>query len=538
MIEEKPIAWREMLETIFRRRWLIATVTALGMVAAGVVAALTPKQYRATARILLTAQALSGPRQTAMSDRQVQAEISLLTSRSLTRSLIEEYRAKGKPREPVRFPIKDGLRTISTTIGNLFDSQADAQVQAPAPGDPVAGSPVGRNPVAGDAVGRDRSVSSGPAAKTAEQSPPSAPPPPASGRLLWGKLKAASIKHTNVIAVSYTGYDQRWSANFVNDLLKHHISKIVELNEKASAGSFFQEQRNLLAVRWQETREALSSFQREQGASLLAGDDQYLRSVLSRFEASLAETETKRLELTAMSRFLKEEIVLMPEKITTESRITENEAVGYLHSLILDLEIERSEALSRYRPTSVRVRALDQQIQQARNLLESKQTETLAEYMTEENPVRRDLKVQQLQIETEQRGTAAKELALHDQIASYRERLHLLERLGTELERLTDDVTNAKQAYQVYSKKEEEARLSSSLDHSGIVNVSIIEPAEMPKRSVPSKAKLFLILGCAIGFVLGFILAFLKDWLDPVLKSSAQAYRLSGIPIISEIPSS
>ncbi len=535
MIEEKPIAWREMLETIFRRRWLIAAVTVVGMFAAGVFAALTPKQYRATARILLTAQALSGPRQTAMSDRQVQAEISLLTSRSLTRSLIEEYRAKGKPLEPVRFPIKDGMRAISTVISGIIGSQAEAQIQAPAPGVPVTGVPVGRGQAQPDTAAKAAGAS--PPSASTSASPPSAPLP-TGGRLLWGKLRAASIKHTNVIAISYTGYDQRWSARFVNDLLKHHISKIVELNEKASAGSFFQEQRNLLAVRWQETREALSSFQRDQGASLLAGDDQYLRSVLSRFEASLAETETKRLELTAMSRFLKEEIALMPEKITTESRITENEAVGYLHSLILELEIERSEALSRYRPTSVRVRVLDQQIEQANKLLETKQTETLSEYMTEENPVRRDLKVQQLQIETEQRGTAAKELALHDQIDAYRDRLHLLERLGTELERLTDDVTNAKQAYQVYSKKEEEARLSSSLDHSGIVNVSIIEPAEAPKGAVPSKAKLFLILGCAIGFVLGLILAFVKDWLDPVLKSSAQAYRLSHIPIIAEIPSS
>ncbi len=494
MIEEKPIPWRELLETIFRRRWVIVAATLCGLFAGGIVALLTPRTYRAGARILLTAQALSGPRQAAMSDRQVKAEISLLTSQSLVRSVLEEYRAKGKPPERVRYPLQEVVGTVTALVRDLFGSEAMADATT-------------------DAL-------------------------PVQGRLLRGKLQAAPITRTNVIAVAYSSQDPMWAAGFVNDLLKHHVSRIAELNEKASAGSFFQEQSSLLAVRWQETREALSAFQREQGASLLAGDDEYLRSVLSRFEANLAETETERLELAAMSNFLTEEVRLLPEKITSESRVTENEAVGYLNSRILELEIERSELLSRYRPTSVRVQALDEQIDQARRLLESKQTETLAEYVTEENPTRRDLKMQLLEIETQLRGAAAKEAALHDQISDYRERLHLLERLGTELDRLKGDVENAKLTYQSYSKKEEEARLSSSLDRSGIVNVSILDPAEVPRRPVPKKTKYLLLLGSAIGFALGFILAFLRDWLDPSLKSSAQAFRLSGIPIISEIPSS
>ena len=490
MIEEKPIPWRELLETIFRRRWLIVGVTAAGLFIGGVIAMLTPRTYRAVARILLTAQALSGPRQAAMSDRQVKAEISLLTSRSLIRSVITEYRAQGKRPERTRYPLQGTVQTASAWLGDLFGSEAMAA--------------------------------------TDEWS---------QGKILKGKLQSAPVTRTNVIAVAYDSQDPAWAAQFVNDLLRHHVARIAELNEKASAGSFYQEQSNLLAVRWQETREALSAFQREQGASLLAGDETYLRSVLSEFEADLAETETTRLELTAMSQFLSEEVRLLPEKITSESRVTENEAVAYLDSRILELEIERSELLSRYRPTSVRIQALDEQIEQARGLLESKQTETLAEYVTEENPARRDLKMQLLEIETQLRGAAAKEAALKDQIADYRERLHLLERLGTELDRLKGDVENAKLAYQAYSKKEEEARLSSSLDQSGIVNVSILEPAEVPKQPMPRKTRLMVALGSAVGFVMGFILAFLKDWLDPSLKSSAQAFRLSGIPIIAEIPS-
>ena len=495
MIDEKPVPWRELLETIFRRRWIIFKSTLLCLIAATALAILTPSEYKARARILLTEQALSGPRQVAMSDRQVNAEISLLTSRSLTRSVLKDDLMSGKPREPVKAPLRLAKRAVMNTLRDAFGREA----QAAAGIDPIEAQ--------------------------------------LTGRLLQGDLLAKPITATNVIELSYIGHDPEWSAAFINNLLTHHVSRIAELNENAAAGNFFHEQRNILAKRWQEAREALSLFQIEEDASLLSGDAEYLSRVLSEFEASFAEAETNRLELEAMVGFLAEEIELLPEKITSESLITENEGVKYLSSRVLQLEIERSELLSRYLPTSVRIRALDQQITEGKRLLESKEEDTLAQYTTIINPARQQLELQLVETETQLRGTVAKVQALIAQITDYRDQLKRLESLGTELERLQDDVKNAKEAYQIYSQKEEEARFSSSLDESGIVNVSILEPAEVPKRPQPSKTRLFLILGTLAGLALGLILAFAWDWLDPSIKGSAQAYRLSGIPIIAEIPS-
>ncbi len=494
MIEEKPVPWRELIETIFRQRSLIFKATLAGVLMALLFSILAPKQYKTRARILLTAQALSGPRQAAMTDRQVNAEISLLTSRALTRSVLEEYLETGRPLEPVKAPLTLAKRGIKNSIKSVLPKRAESASAV----DPLETR--------------------------------------LSGRLLEGALEAKAITATNVIQLAYTGHDQDWGAGFLNDLLRHHVTRIAELNESAAAGTFFHEQRNLLAIRWQEARESFSAFQNEQDASLLSGDDKYLREVLSQFEASFAEAETERLELVAMVDFLKTEIELLPEKITSESLVTENEAVKYLSSRILELEIERSELMARYKPTSARIKSLDQQIAEGKRLLETKEMDTLAQYTTIINPARQQLELQLVETETQMRGTAAKVRALTAQIVDYRDKLKWLEGLGTEMERLQDDVKNAKEAYQVYSQKEEEARFSSSLDESGIVNVSIIEAAEAPKRPLPSKARLYVILGSMAGLILGVVLAFFKDWLDPSIKGSAQAYRLSGIPIIAEIP--
>ena len=36
--------------------------------------------------------------------------------------------------------------------------------------------------------------------------------------------------------------------------------------------------------------------------------------------------------------------------------------------------------------------------------------------------------------------------------------------------------------------------------------------------------------------ILGILFAFLRDWIDPTVKGSYQAARLTGLPVISEIP--
>ena len=126
--------------------------------------------------------------------------------------------------------------------------------------------------------------------------------------------------------------------------------------------------------------------------------------------------------------------------------------------------------------------------------------------------------------------------ALDQQIADYREKLSGLELLSTELQRLQNDVVNKREAHQTYLQKEEEARFSSSLDESGIVNLSVFERAAVPISPEASKAKVLMGAGLLVGLVIGVVLALVRDFVDPSVKGSAQAFRLSQTPILAEVP--
>lgn len=490
MNEESPIPWQELIETLFRHWRGIAVGLLLGLFLALAINAFTPPIYRAKSRILLTAKAVPNPREEAMEGRQIQAEMALLRSPALIRGVLDDYFAAKKQEEP-----RPGLdRLLKTTIQwgrGLF-----SKVQA---GKPTT--------TLGFEVQR-----------------------------LSKELEVRLLEGSNLVEVAYASHDPEWAAGFVNDLLAHHVSRLAQSTELTTAGTFFQEQRSLLAVRWEEARAALAKFRQDHGASQLAGDPKHVSGVLSKLETDRVSADTEVLELEAKISFLTEEITRQPTTIDAESRVTENVSVRELESRILELEIERSELLSRYTATSVLVRNIDRRIEEAKRLLETKQGETLAERMTAANPTRQQLEIDLVQTRSQLVAAQARRQALDTQITTFRQQMSHLETLSAELERYEDDVESAKATYQSYLKKEEDARLTQVQQSSGIVNVSIFEKADVPVTPEPDKKNVILIAGSVLGLVLGMAVGFVRDLLDPMVKSSAQAHRVSGLPIVAEIP--
>lgn len=491
MIEERPLPWQELLEIFFRRKWLIATVGGLGFLAAAFVAITTPSTYIANAKILLTEQAVSGPREEAMSDTQIKAELHHLKSPALIRSVLEFYQETNQPLRPeppaIRRHIRGFERKLRSLYGKVYEEPQATNIEL----------------------------------RVQELEP---------------KIVPRSIQGTNVIEIAQRGTDPEWTARFVNDLLDQHIKRIAKFNEEARAGNFYLEQRNLLYVRWKESQEALTDFRKKYGADLLSGDEEHLRKVLSQLEADRVETETRLLENQAKVDFLQHNLENLPDTIAAESKMTESETVRLLKQSILELQIKRTELLSRYTPTSTRIRDLDRQIDHAIGMLDTTQDQKLEEVMTAVNPAYQTLEVDRVQTEARLAASQARLDALDEQITLYRGKLNRLEMLSTELQRLKNDVENKEKAHQNYLQKEEEARFSSSLDESGIVNLAVFERAEPPVHAESSNSKTTVLVGLLAGLALGVVLAFVRDFLDPTIKGSAQAFRLSSTPILAEIP--
>ena len=124
---------------------------------------------------------------------------------------------------------------------------------------------------------------------------------------------------------------------------------------------------------------------------------------------------------------------------------------------------------------------------------------------------------------------------IHAQITEARQTLGHLDSIAAEQERLEQDVATAKEAFATYYRKQEQARLSSALDASRIVNVAIAQPAQVPVGPAKSYRSLLLALGGVMSLMAGIAVAFVFDQLDPSVRDATDAQGVTGLPVLAEI---
>jgi succinoglycan biosynthesis transport protein ExoP len=505
MMEESSINWLQHLETIWRRRKTVLTIGLAGSLAVAGWIWFTPPLYRAHATILLGAQRVSTPRSDAMPDKAIDSEMALLASPALVKEVLQDL---GVVPQPAAAAATAAGPAAAPAPSRVPATPARLPVEAPS------------NPVA-----------------TIYRRAHGLPPPDVYDqqvRAVARGVETSRVDETNVIDVAYRGKDPRWAANFVNTLLAKHVERIARLNEQPDTRHFYQSQRELVFRRLQAAREALNRFREKQGSDLAPGDDAELHKSLTTLDGEHATAQSQLAEAQARVSYLRQEIGRHPPKIASESEMRQSEGVRLLEGRLAQLEMQRSEAITKYTPTSTPVHDLDAQIAETRKLMAGREMEHLGS-KTAVNPTHQALELELVQRQAEAAALAARVRALSGEQGRLRSQISHLASVSPDLERLQNDEKSANDSYLDYMKKGEEARLTTALDQSGLVNISILERAEVPDSPEPAKAGFKLLAGIGASFLLGALLALVLERLDPVVNSGTQAERITGVPVIESV---
>jgi polysaccharide biosynthesis transport protein len=498
-MSEPQIPWRELIAVLHRRRRLILQVFLAGLATVAIGVWTSAPRYRATATLMLTSDrarvavspdADTRPLVDSVTELDLNAEVALLQSEALVREVLAPYWKEGdeeqKPGIVSQFfslltlPIRLPLILYSKLHGIQPSTGLDAWTQQ-----------------------------------------------------VMAEIGVGIVGRSNLIHVVYESGNPEWAAEFVNAYVTKHIERRVKLSQQSEAKQFYESQKVLLAEKSQQASAALEDFYKRESMDAMSADQRKaLRSRLQKLEITLATSETELAEGTARMQFLTNEIKNYPKSISTESKIAQNKQ--FIQPKILELELARTELLSKYAPGSVKVRDIDRQIVQAKKLMAAN-PETLAETTNAINPAYQSIEVDLAQTKAQMAAVQARVESLREQIDGYKSQVARLESIGGEQERLEQDVTTAKEAFLTYSRKAEEARFSSALDESTFVDVAVVEPAKVPNGPERSKKLRTLMMGAIASLIAGIGIAFLRDRLDPAVKSAAEAQGVTGLPILAEV---
>jgi uncharacterized protein involved in exopolysaccharide biosynthesis len=335
------------------------------------------------------------------------------------------------------------------------------------------------------------------------------------------------VKGTNLIEVTYEAENPRWAAQFVNELIAYHVDHHARIYQQEEARDFIGSQRELLSQRFRDAEQALRDFSQREDTDSVPDQHTAIRGHVTELQTALESANRDLVEGQARASFLERAIQSQSKQLESYS------PRQMVQARLVDLQLQRSQLLVQFAPTSIRVQDIDRQIAEAEHLLNSDAIANAAA----SSPTYQALTAEITQTRAQLAAVTARAAVLQAQIAEKTALLSHLDDVSAEYERLNQDVATAREALMTYRRKEEQARFSVALDESHIVNVSIVEPAAVPAAPTPSRAATWFLSGAVMSLILGLALGYVRDRLDPSVQTAAEAARITSLPVLADISS-
>ena len=355
-------------------------------------------------------------------------------------------------------------------------------------------------------------------------------------RRLARKLDVQPVRKSRLITVSYSSSDPMRSAAVLRSLARAYLAKQAEIRRPNGERNFFEAQAKESRQDLEAAQTNLIAFTRGEGIASAELERDITLQKLGESEAAELFLETQAGGAAERARVLDQKLQELPEHRVVQTKSSDNPQLQEkLKSRLLELELRRTELLTKFQPSYRLVEEVDRQIAQAKGAIEAEDAKPLKDETTEDNPEFEWAHSERLKARVELADLERKEELAKRQIAQYRDRAQQLEERAIAQHDLEEKLKLSEDKWLLYSKKREEARIGDALDENGVLNVAIAEEPHVPAVPIwPFWAASCLWFIGACGFSTGLV--FVTDYFDPCLRTPDEVVRLLGSPVLASLP--
>jgi uncharacterized protein involved in exopolysaccharide biosynthesis len=355
-------------------------------------------------------------------------------------------------------------------------------------------------------------------------------------RRMARRLMVVPIRKTNIIQVDYSSSDPAQAAAVLHSLAHAYLERQQRVRRPSGEYEFFDQQvtqsrRGLLDAEFH-----LMDFSSDQGVVSAAQERDMALQKLSDAEANDRQTQVTIVETRRRIRDLESKLRSLPERTLTVIRNSDNpQLTEKMKSKLLELQLKRTELLTKFQPSYRLVQQIDQQIAETKASILGEEHSPLRDETTNQEPNHEWAKSELIKAQVELGTLEAHGQAVRIQVTGYRE---VAQRLGGNALRqgeLLAELKVAEEKYLLYVNKREEARIENALDQGGILNVTIAEEPRVP--ALPVRAGwVFGLIGVMLGSTLSTGLAFTADYLNPGFRTPDEVVDYLGVPVLASLP--
>jgi uncharacterized protein involved in exopolysaccharide biosynthesis len=355
-------------------------------------------------------------------------------------------------------------------------------------------------------------------------------------RRLARKLEVQPVRKSRLITVSYSSSNAERSAAVLRSLARTYLTKHSESARPSGEQTFFEQQIRESQLVLEEAQMALIAFTRKKRVVSAELERDLTLHKLSDAQASELDLESAIAESSERVHSLEARLRDLPERRVVAITNADNPQLQEkLKSKLLELELRRTELMTKFQPSYRLVQEIDQQIAQAKTAIEAEELKPLRDETTQDNPEFDWTHSEHLKSEVELQALQQKEAVLHEQVLAYRIAAQKLEENAVAQHDLEQNMKTAEEKYLLYSNKREEARIGDALDQDGVLNVAIAQQPRVPALPVWPlwAATCFSFIG-AFGLSTG--LAFATDYFDPSFRTPEEVVEFLRSPVLMSLP--
>ena len=357
-------------------------------------------------------------------------------------------------------------------------------------------------------------------------------------RSLAGRLEVQPLKRTNVITISYRGADPEFAAKVLRSLGMAYMEKHMAVHRPEGELTFFEQQTEESRRQLEESGRRLLFFSKSHGIIEAAQQRDLLLQKLSELEAGEKQTGIETVETRQRVTELEQQSTTLPQRTTTQVRTADNpELLKSLKASLLDLQIKRTQLLTKFEPNHRLVQEADQEIAEAEAAINAERSSPVRDETTDKNANYEWAKGELQRAEVQLKGLEARQAAAAAQVSAWRRVAAKLDEDAITQDDLLSTRKTAQENYLLYVKKREEARMNDALDERGIVNVAIAEQPVAPALPVRSGWSV-LAVGLVLASGAGVGAAFGADYLDSGFRDVDDVVTYLHAPVLASLPRS
>ena len=356
-------------------------------------------------------------------------------------------------------------------------------------------------------------------------------------------IKKTGGRKENIFTITYRNKDPEMAKNVVNSALTVFIENTLGENrsDSNSAQKFLNTQIKDYENRLLASEARLTDFKQKYSGVL---PDQYggyyqklniVKEQLKIIELSLLEQETQL-------KSAKAQLVSSPtnnsnsqNKIKNSNSIqtTFDDRITELETTLDSLQLRYTDKHPDVVETSRRLNHLNEQrSKEIDEYLNATKNGSDGELATSQNPVIQQLQIQINQLESQVVSSTVRANDYRAQLKELESKIHILPEIEAQLTSLNRGYEITKDKYEELLNRRETAQLAQQADETtNPIQFRVIDPPRAPTEPAGPKRILFLVGSTIFAFGVGVGLSLLFSQINPVVTSSSQVSKITGIPV-------